>query len=62
MKFTKPLCTKCTIDGDCCCQRESQTKVNGCGMEEVLGFNANINIRGQNYNNPDYAEFIEDRH
>ena len=61
MTFKKDLCKTCNIDGDCFCQKECQTSVNNCGMEGVVAYNKKINTRGQNYNNPDYVEFINDR-
>ena len=60
MKARKPLCDSCNIDGDCCCQ-SSQEKCNKCGMESVVSYNAKINTRGQNRNNPEYVEFMQDR-
>jgi len=29
-------------------------------MEEVIRYNAKINTQGQNYNNPDYADFMDE--
>ncbi len=61
MDFKKNLCKTCNIDGDCCCQSESQESVNNCGMDEVVTFNDRINTRGQNYNNPEYVDFMRHR-
>ena len=60
--FKKQLCKTCNIDGECCCQKDSQKAVASCGMEGVLDYNAKINTRGQNYNNPDYVDFMNERY
>jgi len=61
MKFSKELCKTCNIDGDCHCQAECQTSVNNCGMDGVIEYNKNINTRGQNYDRPDYVDFMNER-
>jgi len=62
MKYSKPLCKTCNLNGDCCCQNESQDSVNKCGMDEVLEENRKLNSRhSQTHDNPDYAGFMQDR-
>ena len=36
--YRKPLCSECTMDGECICQ-QSQKDVDNCGMERVLSLN-----------------------
>ena len=58
--FIKPLCEKCTLNRDCYCQKKSQSSVNNCGMGEVLEYNRKLNSKhSQTYENPDYADFME---
>ncbi len=50
VKFTKPLCAKCNLDGDCCCQK-SQDDCYACGMGATLDYNDRLNEahqRGRN--------------
>ena len=59
--YAKNLCKKCNLNGDCWCQNKSQKDVNNCGMEQVIAYNRKINTTGQNYDNPDYVDFMKDR-
>ena len=62
-KFTKDLCKKCTLNGDCCCQNKSQSDVNTCGMDEVLGYNGKLNSKhSQTYDNPECAKFMDEEY
>ncbi len=59
--FTKPSCEKCNLNNDCYCQNKSQKFVNDCGMDKVLEYNRKLNSKhSQTYDNPDYAEFMQE--
>jgi len=58
--LNKPLCDKCNLDGNCCCQ-ENQKDVESCGMEEVLAYNKEYNRcmkAGRTERDPDTGELL----
>ena len=58
--FAKLLCHKCTLNNDCCCQKESFHSVDNCGMEKVLGYNKEYNLQlqtGRLERDPDTGNF-----
>ena len=63
MSFSKPLCEKCSLNGDCYCQKKNQKVVNECGMDEVFDQNEAIQRKhSQTYNNPDYADWMDEQY
>ena len=37
--FTRDLCCKCNLDGDCFCQAHNQRECNNCGMGQCMRYN-----------------------
>ena len=59
MKFRKPLCDKCNLDRDCCCQ-DNQKDTDSCGMENILAYNRDYNKclkAGRTERDPETDEF-----